>query len=180
LNTILFYNVKANGQPRWNLKSDHEKQPHIEEIAAILVDEESQDIIQSINLVVKPDNWDISEDSPYTTEEHVEMGVPEGFAIMMLYLMWNNTKRVTFDKGLNQKLIKTAIARYLQDEPLNLWNSKKNHPCLKAITKKVTGISKPLFNDSTKHFLDRSYNRFDSDLYTSLILMRNMYFKAME
>ena len=171
METILFYNLKATGKPRWNLKADHEKQPHITELSAMLVNAETQETIHSVNLVIKPDGW---VNDPENGNE--DLGISEAWATMMLFQMWQGATRVTFDKKINQKIIKYAIARFLQPGLIKLWANKKKHECIKDITRKEFVVSDPSLTDCANLFVGVSADT--EILNDNLCMIRNVYFAS--
>ena len=80
----LFYDTETTGFPS-SKELDHPDQPHLVQIAAHVVDVDSRKVINSIDLTVKPDGWDIPEKASdihgITTELASAVGVSERFAI---------------------------------------------------------------------------------------------------
>lgn len=172
METILFYNVEATAKPEWKLSSDHEDQPHLTKLAALLVNSETLETIQTLDLIIKPDGFE--SDIPLAYDKNA---IPEGFATMLLYLMWNGSKRVTYDKAFNQKLVKTAMSRFLQQEPVDLWKSKKDHICIKKLTTKDSDVKNPSLVECASHFVNEN-NILQNSFLDNLVLIKDIYFAS--
>ena len=59
---LFFYDTETTGIPNFKEPSEHPDQPHIVQIAAALVDDETRKTVSSINLIIKPDGWAIPEE----------------------------------------------------------------------------------------------------------------------
>ncbi|HEY8351659.1 MAG TPA: hypothetical protein VIK87_03855, partial [Sphingomonadales bacterium] len=59
---ILFYDTETTGLPLFSEPSSDPRQPHIVQAAAVLVDAGTRKAISSINLISRPDGWEIPEE----------------------------------------------------------------------------------------------------------------------
>ena len=55
---ILVWDCETDGIPKWDLPADHESQPHIVEIGAVLCDEGGKEV-DRFEAIVKPDGYEI-------------------------------------------------------------------------------------------------------------------------
>ena len=59
---ILFYDTETTGLPDRKAPSDSPGQPHLVQIAAVLVDPETLEVLGRMNRIVAPDDWTISKE----------------------------------------------------------------------------------------------------------------------
>ena len=87
--TIFVYDTETNKLPLWGKRSSHPLQPHMVQIAAALFDAETRLPLASLNLIIRPDGWDIEEgtiDVHGITPEHAERaGIPEPVALAAFF-----------------------------------------------------------------------------------------------
>lgn len=102
---ILFMDFETSGLPDFNQRARHESQPHIVQLAAILTDD-SGDVLESHNCIVKPDGWTIpkeASDLHGITDEIAQIGLPEKIVASLLFEMVKKSTlivahNITFDK----------------------------------------------------------------------------------
>lgn len=84
MKTIIFYDTETTGLPDWKAPSDSETQPHLVQLAAILCNEETREIIDTLDVVIKPNGWVITPENAAihgTTQEMAEAtGIDEAEA----------------------------------------------------------------------------------------------------
>ena len=59
---ILVFDVETTGLPLWNEPSEDPRQPHLVQLAALLVDDDTRQVISTLDVIVRPDGWLIPED----------------------------------------------------------------------------------------------------------------------
>lgn len=59
MKTILFYDTETTGLPNWKTPSGHYAVPHIVQIGALLVDVETKEVLKELDVIVKPEGWEI-------------------------------------------------------------------------------------------------------------------------
>lgn len=135
--------METTGLPNWKEPSGDECQPHIVQLAGVLCNADTQKVIQSIDLIVKPDGWEIPEDMTaihgITTEHALEVGVPEGFAVTMLHLLRGDSHRVAYNKTFDQRIVRIAMKRYMADEVVEKWAEKDDHQDPMRMVQEVHG-----------------------------------------
>ena len=126
--TLLFFDTETTGIPEWSTPSDDPCQPHIVEIAAELVDKESQETIKSMDLLIRPDGWTIPEDVAeethgITTEMALEQGVVTETEALDQFLdeFWPLcSTRVAFNEPFDARIIRIAMKRF-RPARMDLW-----------------------------------------------------------
>lgn len=164
-NVIMGYDSETTGLPIWSEPSEGENQPHIVQLAAKLVDADTREVIQSIDLIIRPDGWvipaEVTEIHGITTEYALAVGVPEALALQMLLAMWRvATVRVGHNESFDARIIRIATKRYLTDEQeIDAWKAGAAE-CTGQITKPIMqmeprnrwGWKMPKLSEAYKHF----------------------------
>ena len=117
---ILFYDTETTGFPLGE-PSDDPRQPHIVQVCAWLVDPETRKPVASIDLIVKPDGWEIPQkviDIHGITNEHAaRAGVRESLAVDALLALWvQATVRVAHNETFDARIVEIAIGRIFHDD----------------------------------------------------------------
>ena len=98
MNLALFYDTETTGLPDFKAPSEADHQPHIVQLAALLVDLDTRQTIQSMDVIVRPDGWTIPDEVAavhgISTEHAAEVGIPERTAVQMFMELWSGRKRV--------------------------------------------------------------------------------------
>lgn len=80
----LFYDTETTGLPLEEEHPNHPEQPHIVQLAAILMTEDRQEV-GSMNVIIRPDGWEIPEEAAsvhgINTEMALRYGIPETTAM---------------------------------------------------------------------------------------------------
>lgn len=113
---ILFYDSETQSLPLWNQPSDHPDQPHIVQLAALLVDPDSRQTIASMDVIVRPAGWTIPDDVAavhgITTERAEAVGVSEKLAVELFMELWHHRPRVAHNEQFDARIIRIALMRY--------------------------------------------------------------------
>ncbi len=141
LNTALFYDTETTGLPDWKSPSDSDSQPHIVQLAALLVNVDTRETIASMDVIIKPDGWTISEEVSethgITTEHALNVGIPEQLALDMFLAIWNGCNRVSHNRTFDQRIIRIAAKRFKSEEIIDAWGEKENHQCSMLMAKPI-------------------------------------------
>ncbi|MGH1372944.1 MAG: 3'-5' exonuclease [Cellvibrionaceae bacterium] len=163
-NFALFYDTETTGLPDWKSPSGSDSQPHLVQLAAILADEDTRKVVASIDVIIRPDGWEIpqevSEIHGITTEHAAAVGVPEKMAFEMLMALWGGNKRVAHNRTFDQRIIRIAAKRYAAEEVIDSWAEKDNHECSMLLSKPILqlpstgrgGFKQPKLEEAYKHF----------------------------
>jgi DNA polymerase-3 subunit epsilon len=114
---ILAYDTETTGLPDFKAPSEAEHQPHIVQLGAVLVDEQTRKIEQSIDLIILPFGWEISEEVSkihgITQEKAVRCGINESQVLSLFMQMWSACEhRVAHNEPFDMRIIRIALMRY--------------------------------------------------------------------
>ncbi|MEQ9131142.1 MAG: 3'-5' exonuclease [Salinisphaeraceae bacterium] len=120
---ILAYDSETTGLPLFDQPSDDERQPHIVQIGAILADAGTGRVEASLDMIARPDGWDIPDDVAdihgVTTERAARVGLPEAFIVHCLWCLWEQADlRVAHNESFDARILRIALKRHFGDEPL--------------------------------------------------------------
>lgn len=147
MKTLLFYDTETTGLPDWKSPSGGENQPHIVQIGALLVNAETREVLKELDVIVKPEGWEIPEDTievhGITNEHALEVGIPEKEAIHHLLDMFHSAEgveRVAFNRTFDQRIVRIGLKRFFNEDVQELWAEKDNHHCSMLMAKKICKI----------------------------------------
>jgi len=161
MRTGLFFDTETTGLPNWKRQSGDKSQPHIVQLAAIMVDLDTKKILQSIDVIVKPDGWTIPQATTdihgISTEMASEVGIPEAVVLGMFMNLYNKAPyRIAHNTTFDNRIIRIALKRYLpnliSDEE---WKNRDNYFCTLMNFKKIKG-------GKSGHTLAEAYKYFTS------------------
>lgn len=172
MNKIIFFDTETTGLPVWEKPSDSIEQPHLTQIAAIVADADTQEVISSIDLTIKPDGWEVPEElealNGLSTEYCLKNGVDERLAIMMfLELLRGCNRIVAHNSSFDQRILRIALKRYdYTDEVLEAWATKDAHYCTMRESKQIVGavnskgaIKNPNLSEAFKFFTGKELEK---------------------
>lgn len=165
----LFYDTGTTGMPLWDKPSDHPDQPHLVQLAACRVDLDTRKVISSINLIVRPNGWDIPKEVSaihgITADFAMQVGVDEGAALGVFLDMWGGIKRIGHNEGFDARIIRIAQRRHL-DDGLDKWKGSeaectatlatpivKCPPTAKMLKAGRKHYKKPTLSEAYQHFM---------------------------
>jgi DNA polymerase-3 subunit epsilon len=164
MNLGLFYDTETTGLPDWKNPSEEESQPHLVQLAALLADMDEKKIIQSMDVIIKPDGWEIpdevSEVHGITSELAEMVGIPEEQALDMFLSLWDGRDRISHNKTFDQRIIRIATKRYCDEEIIEAWADKDSHHCTMLQAKPIMqllpmnryGFKSPRLSEAYKFF----------------------------
>lgn len=118
-----FYDTETTGMPLWGEPSEDPRQPHIVQIAALLVDLDTWATVASIDLTIAPTDWEIPADvvaiHGITTEHARAVGVSETLALELFCQLWARAQvRVAHNESFDARIIRCALHRFAGDAGL--------------------------------------------------------------
>lgn len=116
MKTILFFDTETDGLPNWGMPSDHPSQPHITQLAAELCVEETGEILAAMDMLIRPDGWEIPEElqalTGITMERAMRDGQPGADVLQEFIRMWlNSDLRCAHNESFDMRLVRIAIMR---------------------------------------------------------------------
>ncbi len=128
MNPIMFYDTETSGLPLWSKPSSDPGQPHIVQAAAILVDEDTRDVISSFDLIARPNDWhipdEVAEIHGITTEYALKVGVPECQIVSNLFAFAQIAKlRIGHNESFDARIMRIALKRLSSNEVADTWKA---------------------------------------------------------
>ncbi|MBU0601095.1 MAG: 3'-5' exonuclease [Gammaproteobacteria bacterium] len=119
MKTALFYDTETTGLPDFKAPSEAEHQPHIVQLAALLVDLDTRETLRTIDVIICPDGWFIPDESSAVhgiTQEHaLEVGISEASAIKEFMDLWAGRLRIAHNEQFDARILRIALMRFLGD-----------------------------------------------------------------
>lgn len=165
---VLSFKTETNGLPLWRARSNDEGQPHIVRLAAVLCDAETQEVIDQMDVVIRPEGWEIPQE---TIEVHgiafdhaIEKGISESSAIeMFLGLVRKADAVVSSNKQFNSRIIRIALKRHAEEFHQEAWNdNKENHFCAVKMAKDDLGNKGIALDEALAHYTGNTAKNNDS------------------
>lgn len=162
---ITVFDTETTGLPDWKSPSGSESQPHLVQLGVIQFNPDTGDETASLDLIIRPDDWEIPEDVTkihgITQEMAMDVGVDERMAINMLMEMWRAGPRVAHNRTFDQRIIRIALKRYeYPDHLIEMWGDKDTFedtmlmakPLMQLGKKGKYGYKPPKLEEAYKHF----------------------------
>ena len=116
MNLALFYDTETTGLPLFKEPSEDPRQPHIVQLAAILMDLDTRDELASMDVIVKPDGWTIPADVAaihgISTDKAMDLGIPEKTAVEMFLELWAQRLRIGHNEQFDARILRIACMRH--------------------------------------------------------------------
>ncbi len=118
---LCFNDTETTGLPVFKEPSESPGQPHIVQLAAMLIDDlpSGPNVLGEMNVIVRPDGWSwTEEDEAYkahgiTMERAMDEGIPEAQAIAMFHeLQLAGDMRVAHNGQFDDRIYRIAFKRY--------------------------------------------------------------------
>lgn len=114
---FLAFDTETTGLPDWRAPSDADHQPHLVQLAMILIDETFTERA-SVSMIIKPDGWTIPEEGPaavhgITNQMAMRYGVPERTAANLFahYLYALDCTAVAHNAAFDLRIMRIALLR---------------------------------------------------------------------
>lgn len=140
-NLGLFYDTETTGFPIFEKPSSDPRQPHIVQLGALLVDMDSREILDGLDVIVRPDGWEIppqaSDVHGISTEYALEHGIPERDAIEMLLGMWRmapTLQRLGFNESFDARILRIGLFRHHDELTADAWKAGAAHDVMKFVS----------------------------------------------
>lgn len=154
----LFYDTETTGLPLFKEPSEHPDQPHIVQLAACLVDLNTRKLINSMDVIIRPDGWVIPDDVAkihgITTERALNEGVPEASAIGVFMDMWAQARtRIAHNEQFDARILRIALMRFEDDAVADHWKAG-NAECTAKLATPICQIP------PTEKMVKAGFNKF--------------------
>jgi DNA polymerase-3 subunit epsilon len=191
----LFWDTETTGKPLYGQPSELPEQPHLVQLAAVMCDEISGQIMQSIDVIIRPNGWTIPDEVTkihgITTEYAANVGVPEEMSVMMFMELWFRCdKRVAHNEKFDARIMRIALKRYKFDEKIiDAWKEGQSECTMLASTdvlklpkEKGGGYKWPSLSEAYEYFTGQPLQNAHSAMadvmgciavYNSLIKRKN-------
>jgi DNA polymerase-3 subunit epsilon len=165
---VTFYDTETTGLPSWKEPSGGENQPHLVQLSAIQCDFDSREILQRLDLIIKPNGWTIPEEVTeihgITTEKAMDCGVDEYSVLRLMLEICRGSERCAHNRTFDQRIIRIGLKRYgFADEDIDRWAEKEDHHCTMLKAKPIMelpprgkwGWKNPKLEEAYKFFCGR-------------------------
>jgi DNA polymerase-3 subunit epsilon len=114
---INVWDTETTGLPLFNDPSEDPRQPHIVELAAILIDDKTREEKGLVHYIVRPDGWTIPDEVAaihgITQERAMDEGIPEWKVIREFHELNNQADlRVAHNGQFDDRIMRIAIKRF--------------------------------------------------------------------
>lgn len=136
---ILAFDTETTGLPDYRAPSDAAHQPHLVQLAMLLLDEDLTERA-SVSLIIKPDGWEIPEDVAkihgIDTAAAARLGVPEKVATDLFVSMLYGTgaRALAHNVDFDQRIMRIAMLRCGYDKAWQERQTVESLCTLKAST----------------------------------------------
>lgn len=162
-NTIIVFDTETTGLPDWKSPSEAENQPHLVQLAAHMVDMDQQKVLQTMDVIIKPEGWvipqEVTEIHGITTEYAADVGVTESVALGMFLDMWSGRTRVAHNTTFDNRIIRIATKRYCKEYVIDEWHNGNyectgllSKPIMQMLPKNKYGFKMPKLEEAYKYF----------------------------
>lgn len=112
----LFYDTETSGLPLFHEPSEDPRQPHIVQIGAALVDLDTRKSVHTLDLIVRPDGWEIPDEVAavhgITTDHARRVGIEEHRAVDLLMHLWGLADtRIAHNEQFDARILRIALMR---------------------------------------------------------------------
>ena len=116
MKTIIFLDTETNGLPNWGVPSSDPSQPHVTQLAAELCVEETGETLMAMDMIIRPDGWEIPQElqelTGITMERAMREGRPAGEVMATFFGMWSGADlRAAHNESFDMRMLRIEIMR---------------------------------------------------------------------
>lgn len=169
MKVAVFYDTETTDMPLWREPSEDPRQPHIIQLAAVMVDLDTRQHLQSIKLLVRPSDWEISAEAEavhgISKELAQAVGVAEEIAVgNFISLLIENMDddldpptfrlRIAHSISFDDRIMRIALKRYVGDEEADQFKAGPSYCTLTHARQlmNLPGKKLPTLAEAYKHF----------------------------
>lgn len=189
---ILVFDTETTGLPDFKAPSEAPHQPHIVQLAALLVDPDSRATIASMDVIVRPDGWTIPDNVAavhgISTERAAALGVSESIALGLFLDLWGRAaQRVAHNESFDARIIRIAQHGFDCGD-LDAWKAGKAEctarlatplcqipPTEKMVRAGFNKFKTPNLGEAYRHFIGRELENAHSAM-ADVLACRDIYF----
>ena len=173
-NQIIIYDTETTGIYRPKLEAGDPSQPHLVQLSAVVVNPDEARVVQSMNLIVKPDGWEIPPEvvdiHGITTAQAKDEGLPEKLVIETFLRLWDEKLLVGHNEPFDRNIISSSIARNFDPNSpvLTAWRNCEGF-CTMRIAKPIVQakgasgrLKFPKLQEAYEYFFGHQYDRAHS------------------
>lgn len=164
---ILFYDTETTGIPLFDKRSLDPAQPHITQLAALLVDDNRQ-VVEQVNAYIKPDGWTVPPSietlTGVTLADLEAKGRPLP-AVMeeFLVLVVRASLMVGHNQGFDQRMVRIELTRLKMDNIAISWKNKMHFDTRVMAQKVLPAKARTALPDVFAHYFgERPENQHDA------------------
>jgi DNA polymerase-3 subunit epsilon len=121
MNLALAYDTETTGLPLFKEPSEHPGQPHIVQLGALLVDLDTRIVHSTLDVIIRPDGWKISDEVAaihgITQERAMLVGVPEKLALQLFLGLWARAQcRIAHNEQFDARIVRIGLVRHVPDQ----------------------------------------------------------------
>ena len=172
---IIVFDTETTGLPDYKQPSEMPHQPHIVELAALLYDDTTGELVEQLHAIVRPDGWvipdEVADIHGITTERAMAEGRPEAEVLAeFLALHARCSLRVAHNEDFDQRIVRIAIKRLgagaTQEERDAIADAFKAAPkyCTMKTDAKARGVKWPKLAEAHLHHVGREMENAHSAL----------------
>ncbi len=155
MNLSIPLDTESTGIPDWKIPSDDPTQPHLVQLAAHQVDLDTFEIHQSMDVIIRPEGWEIPQVTVdvhgITFEKAMDVGISEKLAVEMFLDLWNGSHRIAFNTTFDNRIIRIATKRYFPEDVQTRWKEGE-YFCTMINARKIMGGKVPTLAEAYKYF----------------------------
>lgn len=192
---MLMYDTETSGLPDYKNPSSGEQQPHIVQLGAILVAQDTRQVSERIDVIIRPNGWVIPDDVAkihgITTERAMDEGIPEKDAFDQLIQMWKKCEfRVGYNEPFDARILRIATFRFSDQDIIDAWKEAPSHCAMKmakpickipasAKARRFGEYKNPTLAEAYKHFTSKDLIDAHSAMADTMACME-VYFAALD
>lgn len=155
MSEIIVFDTETTGIPIWKSPSGGDDQPHIVQLAAALVNTETQKVGETFDYIIRPDGWEISEEMTaihgISHEQAMDEGEPEDVILDLFLSFWNNRKRVAYNTTFDNRIIRIGTKRYFDEDVSANWKAGE-YECAMIGSRCIMGGKQPKLEEAYRYF----------------------------
>lgn len=176
---VFVTDTESTGLPDWHAPSESEHQPHLCEIAAILLDDDTGEVLAAFDTLIKPDGWvilpEMTEIHGITMERAMAEGIPEKLALEQAIALWRQAdRRVCHNEVFDARMYRIGIKRFWPGTPEEVdafaeeWSKAERYCTMRTSTKRATGRKFQKLTEAHEHFVGKPLEGAHEALYDAL------------